>query len=301
MIIPTSSQLRRMLRYLGWPIIIFLVWDIAIVISYVTLHDDWSSWGLPVLPLPLLGSALVLFVSFRNNSAYARWWEARTLWGSTVNASRSFARQVLSAIDDSEDGKRVKRRLVHRQIAYAHALRCHLRRQMPCRELTRFLEPGEPEHVAAHVNQPNAILTGTGQLLADAARRGLITEFRQMQIEHSMVDMSNAQGGMERIKNTPLPRQYTFFPRFFVHIFCVLLPVGLVESLGYFTPLASAVVGFMLLAIERIGEDIQDPFENRVHDVPLSAITRTIEIDLQQAIGERDTTPPARPEGDVLW
>jgi putative membrane protein len=301
MIIPTSSQLRRMLRYLGWPIVIFLIWDIAVVVSYVTLHNEQTAFDLPVLPLSLLGSALVLFVSFRNNSAYARWWEARTLWGSTVNASRSFARQVLSCIDDGPEGRRLKRRLLNRQIAYAHALRCHLRRQLPCPELAEFLEPGEPDQVAAHANQPNAILTGSGQLVAEAARRGLLSEFRQMRIEQSMVDMSNAQGGMERIKNTPLPRQYTFFPRFFVHVFCVLLPVGLVDALGYFTPLASAVVGFMLLAIERIGDDIQDPFENRVHDVPLTAITRTIQIDLQQAMGQRETAPPTRPDGDVLW
>jgi putative membrane protein len=185
MIIPTSSQLRRMLRYLGWPIVIFLIWDIAVVVSYVTLHDEQTAFDLPVLPLSLLGSALVLFVSFRNNSAYARWWEARTLWGSTVNASRSFARQVLSCIDDGPEGRRVKRRLLNRQIAYVHALRCHLRRQLPCPELAEFLEPGEPDQVAAHANQPNAILTGSGRLLAEAARRGLLSEFRHMQIERA--------------------------------------------------------------------------------------------------------------------
>lgn len=116
-----------------------------------------------------------------------------------------------------------------------------------------------------------------------------------------MVDMANAQGGMERIKNTPLPRQYTFYPRFFVHLFCVLLPLGLVESLGLYTPLASTVVGLMLLVMEQIGDDIQDPFENTPNDVPLNAICRTIEIDLLQAIGELDVPKPLQPVGDVLW
>lgn len=301
MILPTSSQAQRMLRYLGWPIVIFLVWDVAVVVSYVLLKQHGVEFELPSLPLPLLGSALVLFVTFRNNSAYARWWEARTLWGGLVNASRSFAREVLTLMEDTPEGVRLKRRLLDRQIAYAHSLRCHLRRQNPCPELSRFLDEEERALVESHANQPNAILTGTARLLAEAARQGLLTEFRQVRIETTLLDMSNAQGGMERIKNTPLPRQYTFFPGLFVKVFCVLLPVGLVDSLGYFTPLASAVVGFMLLAIERIGADIQNPFENSVNDVPLTSITRTIEIDLQQAMGQRETAPPVRPDGDVLW
>ena len=301
MIVPTQSQVRRMLRTLGWPIVLFLVWDIAVVVSYMTLHIDGTPFDLPVLPLPLLGSALVLLVGIRNNNAYARWWEARTLWGSTVNASRSIARQVTGFLDETPKSVALKRRVLNRQIAYAHALRCHLRRQSPCPELQHFLTPTEIAEVEGHANLPNAILSGTMHLLADASRGGYLSEFRQVQIEEQMVALSNAQGGMERIKNTPLPRQYTFFPRLFVRVFCVLLPVGLVDGLGYWTPLASAVVGFMLLAIEQVGEDLQDPFDNSEHDVPLSAITRTIEIDLQQAMGKRDTAPPAQPDGDVLW
>ncbi|ONG58839.1 hypothetical protein BKE38_01665 [Pseudoroseomonas deserti] len=301
MIIPTRTQFHRMLRYLGWPLVIFLVWDIAITLSYSLLHSEATPWDLPVLPLPLLGSALVLFLGIRNNSAYARWWEARTLWGAMVNASRSYAREALSFLEDSAEGRQLSRRLVCRQIAYVHALRCALRRQDPWPEASRFLTASEAAALRGQANLPNAILNGSARLLAEAARQGRVSEYRQVQIERLMVDFSNAQGGMERIKNTPLPRQYTLFPRFFCHVFCVLLPIGLVDQLEFFTPLASTVVGFMLLAFEQIGRDLQDPFENAVNDVPMSAICRTIEIDLQQALGEAEVAAPVKPDVDVLW
>ena len=105
---------------------------------------------------------------------------------------------------------------------------------------------------------------------------------------------------MERLKNTPLPNQYRFFPTFFTQLFCILLPIGLVETLEYATPLGSTVAGLMFLAVLRIGDDLVDPFANTVHDVPLSAMCRTIEIDLLQAIGDPSPEPLAPVKG-VLW
>ena len=96
-----------------------------------------------------------------------------------------------------------------------------------------------------------------------------------------MVDLSNSQGGMERIANTPLPYPYVYFPRLFISLFCLIVPVGLVESLGWFTPLASTVVGFMLLAIERIGTDLQSPFRLSEHQIQMEALCETIEKNLQ--------------------
>ena len=123
---------------------------------------------------------------------------------------------------------------------------------------------------------------------------------QQAAIERDLVDISNAQGAMERLKNTPLPNQYRFFPTLFTHMFCVLLPIGLVETLGFATPLGSTVAGLMFLAVLRIGDDLVDPFANTIHDVPLSAMCRTIEIDLLQAIGE-EPHPPLAPIKGVLW
>ena len=104
-----------------------------------------------------------------------------------------------------------------------------------------------------------------------------------------MVDLSNAQGGMERIANTPLPYPYVYFPRLFISLFCLIVPIGLVESLGWFTPLASTVVGFMLLAIERIGTDLQSPFRFSEHQIQMDRICETIERNLESMQREAQT------------
>jgi putative membrane protein len=288
-----------MLGYIGWPLALLLLWDIVVTLTYVYLPHPWLD--LPALPLSLMGSALALFLGFRNNNAYNRWWEARTLWGAMVNTSRSYGRQVFHLIDKHPESERFRRDLAHRQIAYVNALRCHLRRQPNTQEICDFLPDEELRRLHGVANAPNAILNETAALVAEARRHGWLDSIRATQIESSLVEMSNAQGGMERIKNTPLPREYDYYPTLFVHIFCILLPIGLVDSLTIYTPMASTIVGFMLLAMDQIGADLQDPFENRAHDVPLTALCRTIQIDLEQLIGDRTPAAPVRPVENVLW
>lgn len=299
MVLPQSARLHRMLRYIGWPLALLFVWDIVVTLTYVYLPHPWLN--LPVLPMSLLGSALALFLSFRNNSAYGRWWEARTLWGAMVNASRSYGREVFFLIEENPESRNLRQELVRRQIAYVNALRCHLRRQPCMPEITDFLPEDRVQELAGAANVPNTILNGTSGLIRDARKAGWIDAYSHVQIERLLVDMSNAQGGMERIKNTPLPREYGYFPTLFVHGFCILLPIGLVDSLTIFTPLASTAVGFMLLAMDRIGADLQDPFENRAHDVPLTSICRTIQIDLEHLLGYVVPAKPVQPVKNVLW
>lgn len=299
MVLPQSARLHRMLGYIGWPLALLFLWDLAVTLAYVYLPHPWLD--LPALPLSLLGSALALFLGFRNNNAYNRWWEGRTLWGAMVNASRSYGRQVFHLIDDCPESQNLRHDLVLRQIAYVHALRCHLRGQSSVDEIRDFLPDEDVDRLAEFSNVPNAILNGSGALLTQAEKNGWLDSFRRVQIENLLVDMSNAQGGMERIKNTPLPREYAYFPTLFVHSFCILLPIGLVDSLTIFTPLASTVVGFMLLAMDKIGADLQNPFANRAHDVPLTSISRTIQIDLEQLLGKAAGAKPVQPVENVLW
>ena len=301
MILPKEAKLYHTLHYIGWAIVVLFAWDVVVTISYVYLGASWLE--LPSLPLPLLGTVLVLFLSFRNTTAYARWWEARTLWGATINASRSFAREALTLLDDASglEERALVQALVRRQIAFAHALRTHLRKLKEYDDIDRFLPPDEAQRMRHVANVPNAILDGSAKLVAEARARGWTDSMRMHRIESTMVDLSNAQGGMERIKNTPLPAQYGFLPWIFTQIFCLLLPVGFVDSLRLYTPLASTVVGFMVIGVMQIGDDLQDPFENRENDVPMTAMCRTIEIDLLQAMGEKDVPAPLQPVKGVLW
>ena len=113
--------------------------------------------------------------------------------------------------------------------------------------------------------------------------------------------LADLQGGSERIKNTPMPKQYDFFPHLFTRMYCLLLPLGLVNNMGWFTPLGSTLVGFIFLALDRIGRDLENPFDNTIYDIPLSAMSRTIEINLRQAMGERSLPEALQPVQGVLW
>ena len=137
-------------------------------------------------------------------------------------------------------------------------------------------------------------------MAATALKAGMMDPYARVQIEATLVDIANAQGGMERIKNTPLPSQYRFYPMFFTHVFCVLLPFAVVNDLGLYTPFGSALVGLMFLMALQIGHDLMDPFADDIYDVPMTAMCRTIEIDLLQMMGE-PAPGPIKPAQGVLW
>ncbi|BBE00074.1 hypothetical protein SAMIE_1035740 [Sphingobium amiense] len=294
MIVDPVPSLSRIASEVWKPLLGLFIWDCAVTLAYFVLP-----FRAPSLPLTIFGTVLALFLGFRSNSAYARWWEARTLWGAMINASRSLSRATRNFLPDP-DAVELKREIVRRQIAYVNALRCQLRRQPIGEDVTKFLNEEDKGKALARTNPANGLLDSTGRRIAIARAKGWIDSIQQTQMEAVLVDIANAQGGMERIKNTPLPVQYRYLPTIFTHIFCIALPIGLVESLGLATPLGSTVAGLMFLAVLRIGDDLVDPFANTVHDNPLSAMCRTIEIDLLQSIG--DPAPdPVTPVRGVLW
>ncbi len=295
MIITAAPRLKQIILEVWKPLSLLFIWDVIVTTTYVILP-----FKAPPLPLTLFGSALALFLGFRSNSAYQRWWEGRGLWGLMINASRSLSRQARNYLPQ-EEARDMKRTIVLRQIAYVNALRCQLRRQRPDEEVLRFLSRGEADFALARTNVANGIVDGTGRRINIARENGWIDTIQQATMESVLVDIANAQGGMERLKNTPLPNQYRFLPTVFTHLFCILLPIGLVETLGLATPLGSTVAGLMFLAALAIGDDLVDPFANTVHDVPLSAMCRTIEIDLLQAIGDDAPEPAVADRHGVLW
>ena len=294
MIVTATPRLSQILSEVWRPLLGLFVWDVVVTITYYVLP-----FHAPSLPLTLFGTALALFLGFRDNSAYQRWRESRGLWGLMTNASRSLARMTRNLLPEPE-GHDLKRTIVLRQIAYVNALRCQLRRQPIGEDVTGLLREEDKGKALARANPANGLLDSTGRRIDMARREGWIDTIQQSQMEAVLVDIANAQGGMERLKNTPLPYQYRFIPTAFTHLFCILLPIGLVESLGFATPLGSTVAGFMFMSVLRIGDDLTDPFADSVHDVPLTAMCRTIEIDLLQSIG--DPAPdPITPVRGILW
>jgi ion channel-forming bestrophin family protein len=298
-------QLMTMIRGLGLSLLLLLGWDFAIVLGYKVMHWGWV--GSRNVPLTFYGLAIGIVVSFWNSSAYARWWEARTLWGAIVNKSRTLARQVVTTMSPEATAREqaevaaVQRQLVLYQVAYVHALRQQLRGLDPLAAVAHLLPDQDSAELAREKNLALALQRRMSAMLIAARKRGWLDQWEWQVIDDSMADLMDAQGGAERIKNTPTPKQFDHFLRFFVHFYCLMLPVGLVETLGWFTPLGSTLVGFMFLALKKIGNDLEEPFANTVFDVPMTAIATAIEINLRQLLGETELPPPEQPVGGVLW
>lgn len=295
MITRKGFGLPRLASEIAGPLVVLLSYDVAVTVLYMTL--GWRWLAVDGLPLPLTGTAIALILTLRNNVAYGRWWEARTLWGAINNNSRNFTRGVIALIDDP----RVQAELVRHQIAYVLALRCHLLRQPAWDELAAYLSPEAISHLRTVANVPAAIHHAIARQLAALRRNQGIDTVGAASIERTLSDLANAQGGLERIKNTPMQPLLDFFPRMLSRAYCLLLPLGLVLELGWATPLGSTLIGFTFLALDGIGADLEHPFEGTVHDVPMQAIARGIEIDLLQSLGESPVPPAIRPKSGILW
>lgn len=286
LIVDKSHGLWILLRETAKPLLILAVWDFVVVIGFQIYHQEWMEQ--PALPISLMGSALALFLGVRNNAAYARWWEGRTLWGAVVNNTRSFGRQAATLLHGRPD-------LARAMAAYPYLLRCALSNLPDGPDSQRLIRPDLYEKIMKRTNKANALLyeigievTEHGKALGlDAAALGFV--------DRILVDLANAQGGLERIKNTPLPVQYSVIPLMGTHLFCILLPLSAVQTLGWITPLGSSMVGFLFQALDKSGRDLQTPFVPGAHALPMLSMARTIETDLVQPLGD---TPPA-PEKPV--
>ncbi len=302
-------------KYLSFRKIVELTWRRMLVVaaaaSFVTaLHKEagLDSVCLPAAPGTVLGTAVAILLGFRNNSAYDRWWEARRLWGALVNDSRSVARQALTfcslkhaANETAAALVSFQRQLVYRQIALAHALCAHLRGQDAPAAAAPFLDDEEVARLRRQKNVPAALLHEQGRQLQQGLERGFVDDFRHVQVDGRLSNLTDTVGGCERIKNTVFPRQYGYFTWLFTWVFILLLPFSLVKDLGYLTIPAALIIGFVFMALEMVGARIENPFENSINDIPMSAIARTIEINLRQQLGEEKLPEPVAPVNGFLY
>ncbi|MCI5055298.1 MAG: hypothetical protein MRY83_04265 [Flavobacteriales bacterium] len=281
-----------MLFVIGWSVIVWFIHDFF---QFKELRVNFT-------PIGVLGSALAIFIAFRNNSAYGRWWEARKLWGGVVNSSRVLARLIITFTDShkhqenyqSDRSEAFKKRMVYKCIAWPHALRLHLRNQNDWTFLTQYLDEAEYYDLLKSQNKPMYLQLLLGKDIYDAMGNGTLGGFDSFQMEGQLLALANYQGGAERIKNTPLPRQYDFFTRLFVILFTTLLPFGLLslfqteslDGLSWLIIPFSIIISCVFIIMERTGAANEDPFENKVTDTPMTAICNTIERDLKEMLGE---------------
>ncbi|MCC5939811.1 MAG: hypothetical protein JJU34_21190 [Lunatimonas sp.] len=304
MIVRRNLRFIHILHYTWGQILYYILWSTVVVI----LHEyvDAVDFDIPSYTIAALGTALAIFLGFKNDHAYDRWWEARKIWGLMVNYSRAWTRQVTTLImaskpEDADAVRELQKTMVYRHLAFVNTLRVFLRKKLsynetPVTELVEeantykdarpFLFPNEYKEVISKDNPPNFLLQRQGEDLAYAFRKGWLSDYRMLKMEETLVDFNDIQGKSERIKNTPMPRQYTFFSRVFVVIHCTLLPMVFVADLGWKAIPVSVIVSFVFLALDMIGERTEDPFENRLEDTPMTALSLTIETNLREQLKE---------------
>jgi ion channel-forming bestrophin family protein len=285
--------------------LIFLTaYSTAVYIAH-TYFYSFPGVSVPLAITGILGTIISLLLAFRSNQAYDRWWEARTLWGAIVNDSRSFARQVLTFIDNNDnnaDKQAVKERMIKRQMAWCHSLSQHLRGQDAHQLLNEYVSAEEQQALSHQSHVPLALMEQHGNDLRALLRLGWINEFQQVGMDDTLNRFSNAMGACERIKNTVFPAIYSLCIHYAILVFVAVLPFGLIEHFGIFQiPLVVAISAFFFL-IEKMAIHLQDPFENKPTDTPTTTISQRIEKDLRQML--KDTTPvksePA-PDGNAFY
>lgn len=299
------------------PVIVFQnSWRRVLSLAVVATVVTWS-WSLGYdhitvdsLPATVLGIALSILVGFRVNSAYDRWWEGRRLWGAITNDSRTMARQLttflwyrnrLKAGATCDERDAYVREMVYRQIAFAYALKNHLRRLDPWEEIKEFLSEKEFENLKLQKHVPNALLQNQAVCLQEIDEKEFVTDFRHVQLETKLSALCDSMGGCERIKNTVFPRQYSVYSTLFINVYTHLLPFVFVSKTGWVTIPITLVIGFIFFALDKIATNIENPFENTINDTPMSAICRTIEINLRQQLGETNLPDPVQPVDGFLF
>ena len=259
----------------------------AIIATVVTVgHEsmDWFEVGLTVTPFSLVGLALSIFLGFRNTTGYDRYWEGRKLWGRLVNTSRSFTRQILLYVKPTGDAPDAdQRRLVHLVIAYAHALRVHLRDE-PSATLSEYFD--DTAALDASTNRPYLVSQCIGEGVENLWREGRVHEMHVPILEGSLTELLDIQGGCERIKTTPIPYTYAVLLHRIVSAYCSTLPFGIVGITGVWTPLVTILIAYAFFGLDAIGEEIEEPFGLEPNDLPLSALSNTIERNLRERLGE---------------
>jgi len=291
---PGPLQLLFVLRGTILPRVLPQVMGVAALSCLVVWGFEREGGRLPhpsPAPMSLLGIALSIFLGFRSNACYDRWWEARKQWGALIIELRSLSRETLALLDDGGGespsvGRRTARRLVHRGIAFAHALAGHLRGHDAAQDITRYLEEAESVRVLGSGNRPDALLREHAFELARLRREGALSDIAWAELSQRVHALSGVLAACERIRLTPLPFAYTVLLHRTAYLFCLLLPFGLADTLGWFTPVLAGAVAYTFFGLDLLGDELEEPFGTAPNDLPLLALARTAERNLLEALGE---------------
>lgn len=314
-------------------LLFFTFW--STLVFYLYYRQGWTFISLAIEPLSIIGIAVSFYLGFKNSQSYDRFWEARKIWGSIVNYSRTWGTQVLSLVEEAPEDQRI---LIYRHLAWINALRAQLRentsfslaqgksfkrfieRYKAYDSVTEIIRPfvsrEELEALGKRKNIATHLIKNQGLHLKKLLEEGNISEFQNLMLHKVLEENYNFQGACERIKNTPFPRQYAYFGTIFAWIFVILLPFGLInafdeEHMGLqgfggvwmegAAILLSVLISWIFITIDKVAKNSEDPFEGRFNDVPMTAICRTIEIDLRDMLDEQPLPEKVLPKNNILY
>lgn len=281
-----------------------MIWRDALSVLFIStlveLLVDLNRSYLPPIPgaLPaFLGTAISLLLSFKLNQSYDRWWEARKIWGAIVNDSRTLLRQAVSFA--SADPEAVER-IGHRQIAWCYSLGQSLRGLDWRVGAEGHLSGEERDEAAKITNRPLAIMQMHAADLSRLARAGHLTDFQRVAMDETLTRLTASMGMAERIRSTVFPRTYRAFLHASIYLFIVLLSIALADVQGYWQIAITTLIAVPFFLLEKIARHMQDPFANRPTDTAVTAIARTIEINLLELLHADDVPEPLPPDGYYL-
>lgn len=251
---------------------------------------------IPEMPFTIpgfLGTALSVLLSFKLNQSYDRWWEARKIWGSIVNDSRNLVLQLQAFVAPGHETE--IRRVARRQAAWCYCLGQNLRQRDPLERVDGFIDAEELQAIANAQNKPLALLQQNNREIAGMRQQGLIDSYNHVQLNTTLVNLTNSMGMAERIKSTVFPVTYRLFLHTIIYLFIITLSISLRDLRSYFEIPLLVIIGSLFFLLERTAFHLQDPFSDKPTDTAVTAISRTIETNIAQLLDE-PVAPATIPE-----
>lgn len=264
---------------------------LSVVVIFILPWYETLGVKLTMAPFSVIGVAIAIFLGFRNNACYARYNEARHLWGELAYTSRSLLREIRTLTKDSV----AQQRFINLQLAFCHSLRQTLRGKNEPEALARYLSPEDLQWVTQSHAPANRVLMLMGFWINTQRENGTLSDIVWQSLDRQLNTLSSIAGGCERILYTPLPFAYSLILHRTVYIFCILLPFALVIDLHYMTPFVSVFISYTFISLDTLAEELEDPFGMEDNDLPLDALCTAIERDLRDMNDDADKPQGMKP------